>query len=103
MKIEVEPKTCAVVQCLEKNCRWNRVCANHYTAGDFRTEGGARPILSLRAGEVFCETMHSEGDGCEYHELPLKTASEQSTLAGWFEMNCVLWKDLEEETHNYQI
>lgn len=104
MKITVEPKTCEAVQCLEENCRWNRVCANHVSAGDFRTEGGSIPLLTLKNGEMFCDTIHSPGNGYEYHEEPINTDVRPPRKADqYWESNCVLWKDLVEETNTYEI
>ena len=82
---------------MQTNCRWDRVCANHETAGDFRSEGGSRPILTLRNGEVHCETFHSPGDGYEPHETPTRTAPYEWGNA------IVCWRDLVEETNNYEI
>ena len=97
MKIRVEPKELyPAVICMQSNCRWERVCANHETAGDFRSEVGDRKILSLRNGEVHCETFHSPGDGCEYHETPVNTAPYEWGNA------IVCWRDLIEET-TYEI
>lgn len=103
MKIQVEPKTCQAVQCLEDNCRWNRVCANHVSAGDFRTEGGSRPLLSLRAGEIHCETIHSPGNGYEYHEEPVNVGTHPYCESGLMDYNCVLWSELVEETNTFEI
>jgi hypothetical protein len=94
MKINVEPKDkCKAVICLEKNCPWNKVCANNYTAGDFRSEDGVTPRISLRNGEVYCETIHSKGDGFEYHECPIDHHS----------CGLLCWDDLIEEINNFQI
>lgn len=96
MKIKVEPKLYNVLFCIE-DCPWDRVCANHTTAGDFRTEGGVRPLLSLKNGEVFCETFHSSGDGYEYHEEPINRSHYYESFAA------VCWKDLVEEIDAYEI
>ena len=94
MKINAEPKDkYEAVICLEKNCPWNRVCANHYTAGDFRSEDGVMPHLSLRNGELHCESIHSKGDGDEYRERPI----------GHYDFGMLCWDDLIEEIDNFQI
>ena len=94
MKIKVEPKdTCKAVICLDKGCPWIRVCANHCTAGDFRSEDGSRPLLSLRNGEIHCQTIHSPGNGYEYHECPTDHHS----------CGLLCWSDLIEEIDNFQI
>ncbi len=33
------------IHCLDKNCFYKHECAQHITAGDFRTEGGITPKL----------------------------------------------------------
>ena len=109
MKIKVEPKTCAAVQCLENKCRWNRACANHIIAGDFRTEGGSRPVLTLRNGEIHCRTFHSKAVNEGYPELPWDTPADVDErpwylqVQGCCDYNCVLWGELIEETDTYEI
>jgi len=101
MKIKVEPKEkYAAIICLQENCPWERVCANHATAGDFRSEGGPRPKLKLLNGELHCDTFHSKGNGEEYHETPIIVDTRT-----WvpFEWNMFLWSQLIEETDNYEI
>lgn len=103
MKINVEPKDkYKAVICLEKNCRWERVCANHCTAGDFRSEDGSRPLLSLRNGEVHCQTINSPGHGYEYHDEPINVASPTMHHHEW-NWSMFLWNDLTEETNDFQI
>ena len=102
MKINVEPKDkYKAVICIEKECPWGRVCANHYTAGDFRSEDGCRPLLSLRNGEVHCQTFHSPGYGHEYQDEPTNVAPLPNTQ-NWC-LSLFLWEDLTEETNNFQI
>lgn len=104
MKIDVEPKgTCPAVLCRQENCKWDRVCANHISAGDFRSEGGPRPILKLLSGEVHCDTFHSPGNGCEYHEEPVNVDSRPWNPDDVWNMNIFLWSQLVEETDNYEI
>lgn len=107
MKIKVEPKTCAAIQCLEDGCRWKGVCANHASAGDFRTEGGARPILSLRNGVVHCQTIHSKAVNEGYPEVSWDTPADVGihpyAYQGCCECACVLWSELVEEIDAYEI
>ena len=94
MKIKVEPqKRCKAIQCLEDGCLWRKVCANHVSAGDFRSEDGTMPFLRLIDGVVHCDTIHEKGDGYDYHEEPLHHAGR----------GMVLWTDLEEERDAYEI
>lgn len=100
MKIIAEPKekyNCII--CLQENCKWDGVCANHATAGDFRSEGGPRPLLKLLSGELHCDTFHSPGNGNEFHDEPTNTDPS------WFpnRWNMVLWNQLIEEVDNFQI
>lgn len=103
MKINVEPKTCAAVQCLQDDCPWKRVCANHASAGDFRTEGGYRPVLRLQSGEVFCDSFHMKGDGEEYNEQPRIQGTHPFAVQGCCDYNCVLWSELVEVVNTYDI
>ena len=86
--------------CEETECRWNRVCANHTSAGDFRSEGGSRPVVHLEQGDVFCETFYSDGDGFEAHETPTHTDQNWDS---WEKDAQVLVKDLVEKTDTFQI
>jgi len=47
-------------ECQEESCMHKRECANHKTAGDFRSEGGMTPHLSFVDGEWFCEKEDTE-------------------------------------------
>lgn len=42
-------------QCMTDSCPYTRECANHTTAGDFRTEDGRTPNLILEDENVFCD------------------------------------------------
>ena len=100
MKITVEPKEkYNAIICLQKDCPWNRECANHETAGDFRSEGGSRPLLKLLNGELHCDTFHSLGDGDKYNEQPINT--DKTYIRGRWSM--VLWSQLIEQVDNFQI
>lgn len=47
--------------CSDKNCPYKRDCANHSSAGDFRTEGGFSPYLAIGedTSEVICWSKYS--------------------------------------------
>lgn len=52
--------------CLEKECPFRRVCANHETAGDFRDEGGLRPeLFKTGADQVSCLTRERQIVSCD--------------------------------------
>lgn len=63
-------KTVNGLNCAEENCPFNRECANHESAGDFRSEDGFTPQLRLEGEDVFCETVHQKIDDCDYQTLP---------------------------------
>jgi hypothetical protein len=48
--------------CESESCAFNRECANHATAGQFREEGGFSPELHEENGEFFCFTQGEEVD-----------------------------------------
>lgn len=52
MKIELDEWGC----CLSSKCRYTGTCAQHSSAGDFRTEDGFRPKLEWRAEGWECST-----------------------------------------------
>lgn len=45
--------------CIEK-CKYEKECAQHDSAGDFRAEGGFRPILAKEGERIFCFTKSTE-------------------------------------------
>jgi len=100
MKIKVEPKDkCNGIICLQKDCPWDDVCANHTSAGDYRSEGGSRPLLKLMNGELHCDTFHSPGNGYKPHEEPVNV-DYCLTVDKW---NMFLWSQLVEQVNNFQI
>lgn len=44
------------IDCLETDCPFKETCANHTTAGDFRSEGGFTPEIFEENNVVFCNT-----------------------------------------------
>lgn len=68
-EVKTNPKWPLV--CENSDCYYKRECANHRSAGDFRTEDGIKPKLSFRMGELYCETIHiSPVDDPNWCELP---------------------------------
>ena len=53
-KFEIFPG--GYINCLEDecNCSLTRDCANHTTAGDFRTEDGGSPAIKFSGKELVC-------------------------------------------------
>lgn len=56
VKINVTRGFIAII-CNEKKCQYAKQCANHTSAGNFRTDDGMTPELSLKDGEVYCNTI----------------------------------------------
>jgi hypothetical protein len=52
-----------MVTCLEDGCPHKFTCANHLTAGDFRTEGGLTPNLKIIGLNWCCDRMPKDNDG----------------------------------------
>lgn len=84
------------VECESIICQFRGQCANHFTAGDFRSEGGFSPILSIRNGEVHCDTADQERDPDIISQLiPIDSYHLKS--------GCVCWKDICETVDFYEI
>lgn len=62
MKIELDKYGC----CLSSGCLYRKECAQHSSAGDFRSEDGFRPDFS----ETECRTSDVEPIYSEYQTLP---------------------------------
>ena len=96
MKIKTEPKGLySAIICLEETCLYRKNCANHVSAGDFRSEDGFTPELNLRQGNVHCKTtdhLPMSGFG---GKLPDNIDHLQSGL--------MVWDDIVEEVENYNI
>lgn len=61
--VKIEVLESGLWLCHSKTCRFKFECANHTTAGDFRTEGGFTPELFERTPEVWaCHTIDAEAD-----------------------------------------
>jgi hypothetical protein len=79
--------------CEEPDCLYRKNCANHTTAGDFRTESGLTPELFLHRGKVVCKTIHFPAENME-------------TYWGTWPLNGVAngsYENPKEETDNYEI
>jgi hypothetical protein len=96
MKIKTEPKGLYnAIICLEETCLYRKNCANHVSAGDFRSEDGFTPKLSLGQGNVFCKTTD---------HLPL-TGLDENFPDNFYHLQSglMLWDDIVEEVENYNI
>lgn len=98
--IDADTKSCLAMICKEEDCRWRRVCSNHITAGDFRSEGGSRPVVYLEHGKVVCETFYSDGDGVKYNELPTHIDDNWNYMG---QDAVVLLSELVEKADDYKI
>lgn len=50
------------IDCQEMRCAFRDTCANHTTAGDFRSEDGITPKLSILNGQIGCATFYADID-----------------------------------------
>ena len=95
MKIKTEPKGLySAIICLEETCLYRKNCANHISAGDFRSEDGFTPELNLRRGNVYCKTTDYLPMS-KFDDLPDNFRDLQSGL--------VVWDDIVEEVENFDI
>jgi hypothetical protein len=56
-KFEILPS--GYINCLEADCMLSRECANHTTAGDFRTDDGGTPIIKIVGKQILCKRAFS--------------------------------------------
>ena len=56
MKVALELYEYGGIGCLSYDCKYIKSCANHSSAGDYRTEDGFRPDLIEENGEYVCYT-----------------------------------------------
>lgn len=71
IQIEEEGLKHGYINCLEENCPFWRECANHITAGDFRSEDGITPKLSILNGQIGCSTIYADKDDTTtYQSIP---------------------------------
>ena len=95
MKIQTDPKELyRVVNCLEQGCRYRRTCANHTSAGDFRSEDGFSPELHLRRGQLYCDTID---------ESPLAESDDLPVSHGKLWHGAVLWEEVVELVEDWSV
>ena len=56
MKIEIEVYGGGGFSCLSNDCKFQKSCANHRSAGDYRSEDGFQPDVIAKEGVVYCLT-----------------------------------------------
>lgn len=96
MRIITDPKEkYQTINCLETYCLYRKTCANHTSAGDFRSEDGFSPELTVVNGDVHCKTRE---------EIPFERESNYSNE--WYPVNydnlnrgLVLWTDIEKKSN----
>ena len=101
--IKLDSHKCAMVLCNE-DCIYQKSCANHTSAGDFRSEGGVRPRLSLRQGVVVCATKNApvdDSDDCQTTPKPQYTSYWRGENNDFFQG--FLWRQLIEEVQTFEI
>jgi hypothetical protein len=69
-EVKTNPKWPLV--CENDDCQYRYECANHQSAGDFRTDGGIQPRLMYIRGVLHCETFYMEPDdeSAERYRVP---------------------------------
>jgi hypothetical protein len=82
------------VECCEENCPFNRECSTHFSAGDFRTEDGFKPLIIKKAEGLHCKSKRSE------RSEPQNNWSEPIINNG---SGLCLASDVQNEESNYQI
>lgn len=90
-----------LIDCKE-SCPWERKCANHFTAGDFRTEDGLRPLIIKVDDALLCKTKSSESDE---HGDPIDVDHKRNPFSYYddeIQINAVLIQSLQKET-DFQI
>jgi len=70
MKVELELYKYGGIVCLSTDCQHRKECANHVTAGDFRSEDGFTPRLTEQNGEYFCKSYDTLSDNDQYRPWP---------------------------------
>lgn len=48
------------IYCLSDGCPYRKECANHRSAGDFRSEDGFTPELTVEGEKIFCATINEK-------------------------------------------
>lgn len=59
--------------CESKYCKYRSSCANHSSAGDFRTEGGFSPKLVFgdNKNQIICLSSNIECNNSEHDAIPI--------------------------------
>lgn len=68
-------KQISSLNCTEEHCKFNRTCANHESAGDFRSEGGFTPEIIIENDKIFCRTTERDGQS-QFNEILPKNHEE---------------------------
>lgn len=89
MKLTLDGK---FLNCNSGDCPFRRECAQHETAGDFRSEGGFSPVVEKQNDDYICLTRNAEVDFESSHGIfpdPLPPnngyvyISKDGTLVSW--------------------
>jgi hypothetical protein len=67
MRIQIETYLGGGIGCLSEQCAYTRTCANHVTAGDYRSEGGFSPEIRQEDDKFFCDTADRPLGECYYN------------------------------------
>lgn len=66
MKVQLELHEFGGISCLSDDCPFQKACANHESAGDYRSEDDFTPKLILNHGEYFCNTYDCKPSDEDY-------------------------------------
>lgn len=71
-----------VLQCNSEDCRFKQSCANHRSAGDFRTEDGFTPDVIKEGDDYLCTQMVTGNAGALLGDMVSTVWSETEQKAG---------------------
>lgn len=80
------------VLCLDEDCRYRKSCANHETAGEYREEGGFKPLLWYKKHvldnekELICESIDCE-ENAEYGQCYGYTPQPKNSIGMGYNEN----------------
>jgi len=88
------------IECVAKNCLYSRSCSQHYTAGEFRSDDGFTPMLSINdivVGETTgqCKSFHIEVDesSFDYDMTPVGHSSSGNLVIRNGKLEVYHWDD----------
>lgn len=69
MVVKIKMLSARYPECQEDNCHYRRECANHQSAGDWRSEDGLTPDLKKNVdGEWECSQSPTDHSGARFSD-----------------------------------